>query len=827
MDRRGREVRVNRTAPSATRSAQARKLFSLALLPLALLSLPGCSQDPLDDLPVPGPIEQPWLAPSSGGRPWNLLVLTLDTTRRDRLSCYGYGSPTTPNLDRLADEGVLFERAITPVPITLPAHATLLTGLDPSEHGVRNNGTFVLDPHHVTLAEALQAQGYATGATLGSYTVASQFGLDQGFDRYDDSFPSTSRTRERETLQRTADQVTDNVIAQLRDHVTRRPDQPFFHWAHYFDPHFPYAPPADYKDRFGDYAGEIAFMDAEIGRLMAELDRLGLRANTWILCVADHGEAFGEHQESTHGMLLYSATIRVPCILTPPAEWRDLPNKDARGRRVAETIGLKDLAPTLINAVGLPAVTLPATGSSLLPLLAGQWDGPRVVYTETLMPYLDYGWSELRGARTDRWCYIRAPEKELYDLRKDPDEAVNLALRFPEVTERLEGWCARFATDAGASPVAAPDPETLAKLRSLGYIGGGGTPGPVVNDRDPKKLMPLFAKINDASAAIGLDQLDEGRRLLEEVRAEDPDSPEACRLLGALLLRTGEPQAAADLYTQMLNLRPQDTELQLNLARAYLQSRQPQRAGELLLMVLDQRPDDLAALHLYPQALAQQNRLEDARRFLRERAARGGAPAAQALAAHASLEWGHQNFDQAYRLACQALASDSTLTSAEGLVGEYLWRQAHDDQVAGRTAQAEQKQIEARRHLERALTLDPIESLAAFRMGWIQRQAGDRVQAEEFYRRALAGNTAMGEARINLANLLMETRRLPEAISNYEIARSQGFENPTMLVNYGVALIQSGQNDQAAAMWERALELHPDPQTAEGIRRNLQRLRGQ
>lgn len=792
----------------------------LALLPV------GCSQDPLDEIPLPEPQAQPWLETGSEEQEWNLLLLTLDTTRRDRLGCYGHIAATTPHLDRLAAEGILFEQPVASCPITLPSHATILTGLDPQEHGVRNNGTFALGEEHVTLAEILRDQGYTTGATIGAFPVAAQFGLDQGFDRYDDEFPADSRIREYETVQRTADQVTTAAIEHIAAQLEARPGAPFFHWAHYFDPHFPYTPPEEYRGRFGDYDGEIAFMDAEIGRLIEELERRGLRESTWILCVGDHGEAFGEHGEETHGMLLYGATIHVPCILVPPRGWEGIGASRVRGRRIGEVIGLRDLAPTICNALGIARGTLPASGSSLLPLIAGEHGGPRVCYMETLMPFLDYGWCELRGVRTDRWCYVRAPEVELYDSQVDPAESQNVADLHPEITARLEAWCVALAPDAGSAELQMPDPETIAKLRSLGYVAAGGSRGASVNERDPKKLMHIFGKINDARAALGLRRSREAHRLLAEALAEDPDNPEAERVLGVVLLRLGEAAAAVDVYTGLLERFPGDVELQLNLGRALLQAEQPGRAAELFLAVLDQCPQDEAALNLYPRALSRQGRGDEARAFLESYRASAANPGA-ALAMRATYEWELGNLAEACRLAVEALAIDPELPGALALAGEWTWRRAREAADAGRMAEADSLLRIARTQMEQALELDPLESLAAFRLAWSLSREGKLDEAEELYRQALAENPAMVEARINLANLLNQTNRVDEARRHYERVLDLGTESPDILVNYGVTLIKLGRTEEAAVAWERALELNPDPQVAEGIRSNLQRLRGQ
>ncbi len=549
---------------------------ALIVLCVTLLAWAGCGRDPVREIPAPGPIPQSWLAGIEGA-PTNVLLITLDTTRRDRLGCYGCPLPLTPNLDRLAQRGVLFEDAIAPAPITLPSHATILTGLDPQEHGVRNNGTFALDTARVTLPELLAQRGYATGATLGAFPVEARFGLNQGFADYDDDFPVESRSREWQTIQRRADEVTRRALAWIEAHRAG----PFFHWAHYFDPHYPYDPPAEYaKAGPSPYDGEVAFMDAEVGRLIDGLARLGLSRNTWVICVADHGEALGEHGESGHSMLLYGVTQRVPWILVAPEDWQRIDPRRLRGRRISDTVALRDLAPTLANALGLAQPELPASGTSLLPLLAGEGQTAGIAYTETLVPSLEYGWSELRGVRTRQWSYVRAPARELYDLRRDPGETRNLCSQMPRVAARLEEWCERF-TQAGSAPLAMQtlDAAALERLRSLGYVGGGAAAAPVESPKDPKAMMGIFDQINVARTALGTQRPEAARSLLAEVLANDPENPEGLRLMGVALLRLGEWTAARDVLERLCRRVPQDVEAHTQRAWACLMAGDTAAAG--------------------------------------------------------------------------------------------------------------------------------------------------------------------------------------------------------------------------------------------------------
>ncbi len=795
--------------------------FGVGSLGLLLsMQMAGCGDGRDVRIPEAGPLAQPWFA-GTGTPGASVLLVTLDTTRGDRLGCYGYNLPTTPHLDELAAEGVLFWHAISPVPITLPSHATILTGLNPNEHGIRNNGTFVLAPEFVTLTEVLAGQGYATGATLGAFPVSARFGLDQGFDHYDDDFGADRSATGWGWAERPASQVTDRTIDWLRMHR----DQPFFHWAHYFDPHAPYEAPSEYRGRFSHpYDAEIAYMDAEIGRLLDAMAQMGLREHTWILVVADHGEALGEHGEPTHSIFIYDATQRVPCLLIPPAEYTDLDREAIQGRVIHEVITLRDLAPTLVNALGLGPQALPATGSSLLPLLAGEWGGPGVAYLESLAPYLEHGWSELRGVRTADWSYIRAPRPELYDLDADPHQLVNLAERKPGVLRHLEAWCAFFVESGGSDLVLQmPDAETLERLRSLGYIANPQPSGSSVNDKDPKEYTGVLARISQARAAVQTQQLDQARRHYEDALSIDPDNSAIQRELGAVHLQLGEGERALAAADAILARFPQDWDAHLLRIRGLILGQRFDEAETALMVYLDSAPYPRDGEEVYARLLAQMERVDEARAFLAQRRGKGSAPAAD-WATLAEVEWAAGNRERAHDVAREALAADSLQAGAWGMIGEYLAEQGIAELEAGRGEAAALLFQQSRNHLERAIGLDASEPRAAFRLGWFASRDGDARRALDLYQRSLARAPQQPEAHYNLANLLQRLNRPADALTHYDRAIAQGMDVPNLHVNRGVVLAMMGRREEAAAAWRTALSLNPDPETERGIRQNLQRL---
>ena len=402
--------------------------------------------------------------------------MTLDTVRADALGSYGGPAWTTPTLDRLAREGVRFEQARTVAPITLPAHASLLTGKFPFEHGVRDNGTFVLADGANTLAERLAHAGYSTGAVVGSFVLDSSFGLAQGFEQYVD-VPRRQIGTVGPQDERPAKEVVDEALRFLRGAPRR---SPFFLWVHFYDAHWPYSPPAEVmrelpaeasperaasadEARRRRYLGEVAAVDREIARLLEAVDRLG-RGPVLLAVVADHGEGLGEHGEDAHSFLLYDSTLRIPLLLHHPS----LPH----GLVVREPVSIVDVAPTLLALLGLPAEGM--SGIDLSPLLAGErTSAERPIYVETGATWFSYRWSPLYALVELPWKVIVGPEPELYNLADDPAEHRNVVDAHPEILQRarrvLEGLARKTAPSQRRQLTEAQRDALVA----LGYGAGG------------------------------------------------------------------------------------------------------------------------------------------------------------------------------------------------------------------------------------------------------------------------------------------------------------------------------------------------------------------
>ncbi|MFN0152168.1 MAG: sulfatase-like hydrolase/transferase [bacterium] len=587
-------------------------LRALALaLALALASCGGGGERGGSDESARGPAERAKSARAGGWRAhappgaaagWNVLLITLDTTRRDRIGCYGYALAETPAIDALASRGVRFDDAVTSAPLTLPSHATMFTGLYPPRHGVRDNGRQSLAPAHETLAEVLRARGYATGAFVGAFVLDERFGLAQGFDTYDFAVSAAGyRPKMPDFNERGADAVTDAAIAWLEG----QSGAPFFAWAHYFDPHLPYESPLEREARFAGrgYDAEIAFVDAQIARLVDAIERQGRLEKTLIVVTADHGEALGEHGEPTHGLFVYEATMRAPLIVSAKALF------DRAYVEVDRIAGLVDLRATIEDLLGIaPAVSSAPAATNVLEdssapvtaatdgvsLLRTDVDPNRAIYIETLSPFYLAGWSPLQGLRTRSAKYILAPAPEYYDLRADPGEASNayatggaaLAAMRDDLAARIDAWSTAEAIAGGAGGIrdgAAPDAnartlsdEEIERLESLGYLQGASSAPPraaasegaaaAAELADPKAMIATYTAAHDAEHAYEAGRFDEAARLAREVVAACPSCVSALRVLAFSLMRLERADEAVELLQDSAH-RIHDTFLYRSLAQ--------------------------------------------------------------------------------------------------------------------------------------------------------------------------------------------------------------------------------------------------------------------
>jgi arylsulfatase A-like enzyme len=463
-----------------------------------------------------------------------ILLITVDTTRADRIGAYGYERASTPTLDGLALEGSRFADAVSPVPVTLPSHASMFTGQYPPHHGVRYNGMFILPEAARTAAELLSEGGWRTGAVPAAFPVSRGTGIAQGFVDFLDIFEE-AKAEGRElpvNAERKASEVTERATGWLQKDPSRR----FFLWAHYFDPHWPYEPPFPYSSQFRDrpYDGEIAYMDAQIGRLFDAMKREGIWENTLVIVVGDHGEGLYDHGEKMHSSLVYQSTLHVPLIVKPPGK--------TRARVVDAPVSLADIGPTLLDYAGIAAFP-DADGRSLRPLLEGTAIDSRPIYFETLAGSLVYGWSPLEGIRRNEWKYVRSTSPELFDLSADPAELDN---RAPTDRERANDFDQQLTAmerhwEGGASSSAPLDAEALERLASLGYVGGNlvearrGGPSP----RDRIHLETAILAANRLMANRRHQEAFEAWRL---ILRDDPSNRYALENAAYAAARAGRPK---------------------------------------------------------------------------------------------------------------------------------------------------------------------------------------------------------------------------------------------------------------------------------------------
>ena len=547
--------------------------------------------------------------------PPNVVLITLDTTRADHLSAYGYRLGRTTHLDRLAAEGVLFERAVAAAPITLPSHVSLFTALYPFAHGVRNNGSSSLSDKVPTLATALRDHGYRTAAFVSAFVLDRHFGLARGFDHYDDHLETRGQIGSVE-VERKGDRTALAADEWLTQY-TRGADgaagsktrPPFFMWLHLYDAHDPYDPPSPFRDEFADrpYDGEIAFDDAVVGSVLDRIDRLGLRSSTLIAVVGDHGESLGDHGEVTHAMFVYDAALHVPMMLWWPGH---LP----AAKRIGSLVRGIDLAPTLLDLAGVPPLA-GAAGRSLMPLVHGRASGPGTAYGETYFPLFYMGWAPLRSIQDDRWKFIDAPTRELYDLATDPLEERNVADREPGRADAL-GRALEATTSSQQALAAAPiSRETREKLAALGYIGAASM---VVTDQprdtrpDPKTMIGVFNRLRRANADIHAGRLSEAETIARDILVRDRQNAFATLILASSLMEQGRFREAIDRYRSYAVLVPTSADAHHWMAICHLRlgDRDQAMAEDEAALAID--PSDTDARVLRGGLLAERGRFDEA-----------------------------------------------------------------------------------------------------------------------------------------------------------------------------------------------------------------------
>jgi arylsulfatase A-like enzyme/Tfp pilus assembly protein PilF len=699
----------------------------------------------------------------------NLVVITLDTTRADRLGAYGFKDIETPALDRLAADGVLFEQASTAAPLTLPSHSSIFTSLFPPEHGVRDNGGFFLAPSHRTLATVLKERGFQTGAVVGAYVLDGKWGLNQGFDTYVDDFDLSKMTGGFGIgdVKRPGNDVVDRALPWLAKVKDRR----FFAWLHFYDAHSPYLSPEPFASRYRThpYSGAIAFVDSQVARVVAFLEQNQLLDKTVIAVVGDHGEGLNQHQEGTHGFFIYQSTMRVPFIIRAPFQL-------THARRVADPVRTVDLFPTVLDLLGVP-VPQGIAGVSLVPLMTGA--KPRLdleVYAEALYPLHHYGWSELRAWRAGQYKVIDAPRPELYDLDRDPDETTNLYEAKKSVADVM---IARLRSQENDDPAkqaaqAAPDvdPDARARLAALGYVGSfvATVSNTATTRADPKDKIGLFNLMTEsreiAKDKSEPDSFDRVVSMLTRVVHDDPDVIDAWFNLGNAYYKVGRFEDAIKYFSRALQLKPDYDLAVINMANAY------RKLG-----------NDDAALAGYERYLT-----------------------IDPKNAQVHYQIGEIYLDRGDEAKAQgeftkALAIDPRTASARNALGAMAF--ARGD-VAG-----------AEREIRAALALKPDVRLAHYNLALIAEQRGDMAAAQSEYVRELELHPGNYKAAFNLSRLYERQGKVVEqmaALKNAIDANPRFAEGYLFLAKAYVDT--NGDPAEAIRLARKGLDLHPDPSVA-------------
>ncbi len=525
----------------------------------------------------------------------NVILITIDTLRADKLALYGGRKLHTPAIDRLAADGVLFERAYSAVPLTAPAHASMMTGRYPATHGVKLNGSSILPDADRTLAEIPGEQGMRTGAVVSCLVLSSRFGINQGFNLYYEE--GISGEEGRRGLWFDERKAADSIERALR-WVRSEPDRPFFLWLHLFDPHHPYEPPPPFKKTYEDrpYDGEIVYTDRALGGFIRQIEQMGLYDDSLIFLSGDHGESLGDHLESFHGTFLYDVTMRVPMIIKAPG--------GRRGARESGIASIIDVMPTIVDALGLP-VPEGTQGISLMPAVTGRGSLPdQPLYMETIYPRSNFGWADVRAVRTGNYKLIDLTAPELYDLASDGDELDNIHGQAPLQAREARGTYEEMkasleASVRGKADAAELDEAFRDRLLSLGYIAGTESAAPREGARDPKEVVLLTQPIMFAQGLVKEKKFDEAIDLLVHALVPDPENKLGLVTLGRAYTGAGRMGEARRTYEKALEIYSDDEEIHRLLGTILLHEGSTDEAVKLMAGLVHQAPRSAQAHYLY------------------------------------------------------------------------------------------------------------------------------------------------------------------------------------------------------------------------------------
>jgi arylsulfatase A-like enzyme/Tfp pilus assembly protein PilF len=771
----------------------------------------GCSRSGNSELRVPD------------GTP--IVLISIDTLRSDRLPAYGYSGVQTPAIDRLRKDGILFEHAYTNVPLTLPAHLSLLSGLLPPDHGVHDNLGYTFDAATAPLMQqTLKGAGYATGAAVSAFVLRRATGIGAGFDFYQDEFEAASGPGI-QAIQRPGRATLEVTQPWLRSVA----DSPFFLFFHIFEPHSPYQPPAKYSNRYPSlYDGEVAAADEVVGDLVEELRNLGAYDRALVVLLSDHGEGLGDHGEDEHGLFLYRSTLQVPMMMK-------LPHAARAGDSIDSPVELIDVYPTVLSALGLAdRVDLPGTPLLALPSPRAR---TRPIYSETFFPRLHFGWSDLVSVIVGRHHYIDAPQPELYDLEQDPAETDNLVGREPTLEAELrtvvEGYDRRLA-EPGPT-----EAETRRRLAALGYVGGASTVGDEILP-DPKTRVGALAKIQSAYRLYADGDFAGAASAFSEIVAENPGIDDAWEYLALAYLRLGRLDAAVKTYRTALETLPRLQKLSLGAARffyqvgllddAFVQANiaipyDPVAAHTLLAEIALKRGDPEGAEAEAREAMNGNNRQPGPRLLLADILVARGDPEEAAGLLEATLDEGIRAESVYAKLAVTYVWLGDLEKAEESLKGLEETDDLNTLLAFGRLASARERWGEARGWFERALAADPNNPTVKLNLGIVALTEGRVDDAENNLAEAVVGLPGSFEAWNALGVARVRQGDLDGAVEAWENAHRVDPGVVDVLFNLGLAHAQAGRLSVAADYLETYASRAEGPQRerALAMAQNLRR----
>ncbi|MBD3335962.1 MAG: tetratricopeptide repeat protein, partial [Candidatus Eisenbacteria bacterium] len=660
----------------------------------------------------------------------------------------------------------------------------------------------------------LQEEGYSTGAVVAGYPVVSQFGLDQGFETYDDSLRLAVAGTP--VPQRLAETVSRRSL----DWIRAQSDAPWFFWAHYFDPHDPYTPPEPWKSRFaGDpYDGEMSYTDSHVGGLVRELKRLGLWDRTFVVLVGDHGEGLGDHNEMTHSLFIYNTTIAAPLIMKfPHGSARKLGS--FHGRRVPDLCASTDIVPTVLSFLDLNGAAGELSGKSLIPVVTDTGESRRTAYMETLVPELDYGWSAYFGLREGPWKLILSPNPELYHLGDDPGETRNLYDREPERAEAMHRKLLDINDGTRLVTLAAMDQETVEALQSLGYVGGGG--GRAAGTLKDAKTMGWALRAFDEARSHS--QIGDSRKVIESLQGvlrRDATNRFARRMLSYTLLHSGYTEQATDLCRKILKDEPKAADrsiIRLRYAEALMKAGRLDDALHETERLLD-REEPVAGAHLLRARIysrmgeveGAQDALQSIREFPFDDPEAAAALAPRVAAAEGDVYLENNLVPQAEGAYQEALETSARQVDAlTGLAEIYLERDQH---------------AEAGKFLRMALSADPTNAEGHYLMGRLLNRQRKPKEALAHFERAVRKAPGVARYRARLGNHLFFGGMYRRAIEHLKTAVQLGSQRQSTYAGLGMSYARLEEEAKAREALQTALEINPDSELAGRIQEELSKL---